>query len=303
MKIFLVLNIFFLCVFNYSVIAKEERVKGTGVVGVSLYLEVDEFTKAKAYKIIVSLSELCELRIYPSKMIVNDEGDLIERGFMTLYHERGGMAEKVKIMIDGNLQKVSGDGWEKKLISEMKKGKEIIVRGYVGSIDKTVTSRAKLFSPSIPLNKFRKIEAKHHFAECWNEIPEEYIFFSDKDQKKEPEAKVVDDLKMAKRVEVASLDWGNFGKFLDSTPRLLNRPSTKYPSALLERGIRSGTVRISGLLSTTGEFECGPVYGDHPELKKMATSFMSQARFSIPKRKGKPFEILVNLDMILRSPE
>ena len=59
---------------------------------------------------------------------------------------------------------------------------------------------------------------------------------------------------------------------LDSKPRLLNRPSTRYPSALLRRGIRSGNVVLEVTISTNGRVKVRNVLSSsHPELTKMAT--------------------------------
>ena len=274
--------------FNYPAIAEikslitrkekmmmEERMRMDILISdVSGSVKVDEFTKATAYTIVVEAS-LIDLVIRPSKMIVNDEGDLIEKPFMTLWFKEC-LGESVKIMIDGKLQKVSGDGWEKKFISEMKKGKEIIVRAYFPSIDKTLTGTANIIS----------------FAPHWNRIPEEYIFFSDKDQKKESE-----DQKKEPEETVVVGD-------LDLMPRLLNRPSTRYPSALLKRGIPSGKVVLEVTISTIGEVKVNNVLSStHPELTKMATTFASRARFSIPKKDGKPVEAIFRWPMTLQAPK
>ena len=91
---------------------------------------------------------------------------------------------------------------------------------------------------------------------------------------------------------------------LDSKPRLLNRPSTRYPSALLRRGIRSGNVVLEVTISTNGRVKIRNVLSStHPELTKMATSFASRARFSIPKKDGKPVEAIYRWPMTLQPPK
>ena len=91
---------------------------------------------------------------------------------------------------------------------------------------------------------------------------------------------------------------------LDSRPRLLNRPSTRYPSALLRRGIRSGNVVLEVTISTNGRVKVRNVLSSsHPELTKMATSFASRARFSIPKKDGKPVEAIYRWPMTLQPPK
>ena len=90
---------------------------------------------------------------------------------------------------------------------------------------------------------------------------------------------------------------------LDSRPRLLNRPSTRYPSALLRRGIRSGTVILEVSISMSGRVKVRRVISSsHPELTKMASSFASRARFSIPKKDGKSVEALYRWPMTLQPP-
>jgi len=91
---------------------------------------------------------------------------------------------------------------------------------------------------------------------------------------------------------------------LDSRPRLLNRPSTRYPSALLRRGIRSGNVVLEVTISINGRVKVRNVLSSsHPELTKMATSFASRARFSIPKKDGKPVEAIYRWPMTLQPPK
>ena len=91
---------------------------------------------------------------------------------------------------------------------------------------------------------------------------------------------------------------------LDSRPRLLNRPSTRYPSALLRRGIRSGNVVLEVTISTNGRVKVRNVLSSsHSELTKMATSFASRARFSIPKKDGKPVEAIYRWPMTLQPPK
>ena len=90
---------------------------------------------------------------------------------------------------------------------------------------------------------------------------------------------------------------------LDSRPRLLNRPSTRYPSALLRRGVRSGTVILEVSISMSGRVKVRRVISSsHPELTKMASSFASRARFSVPKKDGKSVEALYRWPMTLQPP-
>ena len=91
---------------------------------------------------------------------------------------------------------------------------------------------------------------------------------------------------------------------LDSRPRLLNRPSTRYPTALLRRGVRSGTVILEVGISMRGRVNVRKVISSsHPELTKMATSFASRARFSVPRKDGEPVNAIYRWPMTLQPPK
>ena len=91
---------------------------------------------------------------------------------------------------------------------------------------------------------------------------------------------------------------------LDSRPRLLNRPSTRYPTALLRRGVRSGTVILEVGISMRGRVNVRKVISSsHPELTKMATSFASRARFSVPRKDGQPVNAIYRWPMRLQPPK
>ncbi len=91
---------------------------------------------------------------------------------------------------------------------------------------------------------------------------------------------------------------------LDSRPRLMNRPSTRYPSALLRRGVRSGTVILEVGISMNGRVKVRKVLSSsHPELTKMATSFASRARFSVPRKDGQPVNAIYRWPMTLQPPK
>ena len=91
---------------------------------------------------------------------------------------------------------------------------------------------------------------------------------------------------------------------LDSRPRLLNRPSTRYPTALLRRGVRSGTVILEVGISMSGRVNVRKIISSsHPELTKMATSFASRARFSVPRKDGEPVNAIYRWPMTLQPPK
>ena len=106
------------------------------------------------------------------------------------------------------------------------------------------------------------------------------------------------DLKIAKRRRVTA------SEDLDKKPRLLNRPSPKYPSALLERGIRSGKVVLEVTISSTGDVRVDNVLSStHPELTKMATEFAIWATFSAPWKDGKRVATIYRWPMTLQAPK
>ena len=104
--------------------------------------------------------------INPDKKFILEDGTQGPDEFMRLATAVGDVAENIQIVIDGKLQNLTGESWEKNLISTMKKGTMISLRGTIG--EDTITRRG-------PLDGFN---------ECWNVIPEENIFFSDSAPKK-----------------------------------------------------------------------------------------------------------------------
>lgn len=91
---------------------------------------------------------------------------------------------------------------------------------------------------------------------------------------------------------------------LDSKPRLLNRPATRYPTALLRRGIRSGMVLLEVAISTSGRVNVRRVLSStHPELTKMATSFASRARFTVPRKNGQSVNAIYRWPITLQPPK
>ena len=76
---------------------------------------------------------------------------------------------------------------------------------------------------------------------------------------------------------------------LDSKPRLLNSPSVSFPSSLRRRGVRRGTVTLNVSIDTTGRVTVNSVIkSSHPELVRMAKSYATRARYTVPKKDGKP---------------
>lgn len=88
---------------------------------------------------------------------------------------------------------------------------------------------------------------------------------------------------------------------LDSRPRLLNNPSPGYPRNLLRRGIREGRVVLEVTISTTGRVSVKRVISSSdPEFTRMARSFATRARFTVPKKNGRPVTAIYRWPLILR---
>lgn len=88
---------------------------------------------------------------------------------------------------------------------------------------------------------------------------------------------------------------------LDGKPRLLNRPSASYPSEMLRRGVREGRVLLEVAISTGGRVSVRRVLSSpHPEFTKMARSFASRARFSVPRKDGRPVTAIYRWPLILK---
>jgi len=88
---------------------------------------------------------------------------------------------------------------------------------------------------------------------------------------------------------------------LDSRPRLLNNPSPGYPRSLLRRGIREGKVVLEVAISTTGRVSIKRVISSSdPEFTRMARSFATRSRFTVPKKNGRPVTAIYRWPLILR---
>ncbi len=88
---------------------------------------------------------------------------------------------------------------------------------------------------------------------------------------------------------------------LDSRPRLLNNPSPGYPRNLLRRGIREGKVVLEVTISTTGRVNVKRVISSSdPEFSRMARSFATRARFTVPKKNGRPVTAIYRWPLILK---
>ena len=88
---------------------------------------------------------------------------------------------------------------------------------------------------------------------------------------------------------------------LDAKPRLVNRPSASYPTTMLRRGVREGKVLLEVSISTSGRLSIRRVISStHPDFTKMARSFAARARFTVPKKNGRPVTAIYRWPLILK---
>lgn len=88
---------------------------------------------------------------------------------------------------------------------------------------------------------------------------------------------------------------------LDARPRLVNRPAATYPTAMLRKGVREGKVVLEVAISSSGRVTVRRVVASsHPEFSKMAKSFASRARFTVPKKDGRPVTAIYQWPLLLK---
>ncbi len=88
---------------------------------------------------------------------------------------------------------------------------------------------------------------------------------------------------------------------LDSKPRLVNRPSATYPRVQSRAGVKEGKVLLEVAISTSGSVSVRRVIASsHPDFTAMAKQFASRAKFSVPKKNGRPVTAIYRWPLILR---
>jgi len=88
---------------------------------------------------------------------------------------------------------------------------------------------------------------------------------------------------------------------LDSQPRLITRPSVRYPSTRKARGVMQGKVTLEVLITAQGRVKIRRVLdSSHPEFTEMARKFAAGSRFTPPKLDGRPVNALFKWPLILR---
>jgi TonB family protein len=90
-------------------------------------------------------------------------------------------------------------------------------------------------------------------------------------------------------------------KDLDGQPRLLNRPHITFPESLRERGIQEGRVSLEVIINPDGQVDVLRVIeSSEPEFATLATDIASRARFSPPKKDGRPVAARFQWPLIIR---
>lgn len=88
---------------------------------------------------------------------------------------------------------------------------------------------------------------------------------------------------------------------LDSSPRLMNRPSVTFPKSQSRRGITEGKATLEVMITSAGSVQVRRVISsDHEDFTKMARAFATQARFTPPKKDGRAVNALFRWPLILR---
>ena len=89
---------------------------------------------------------------------------------------------------------------------------------------------------------------------------------------------------------------------LDSQPRLVNNPSVTYPSSQRNAGVTQAKVVLEVMISSGGIVTVKRVLeSPHDDFTQMARSFATRARFTPPKKDGRPVNALFKWPLILKS--
>jgi len=88
---------------------------------------------------------------------------------------------------------------------------------------------------------------------------------------------------------------------LDDQPRLVNRPRVSFPDSLRRKGIREGRVSLEVRITPDGKVEVLRVIEcSDPGFIDMAKQFATRARFTPPKKDGRPVAARFHWPLILR---
>ena len=88
---------------------------------------------------------------------------------------------------------------------------------------------------------------------------------------------------------------------LDSQPRLVNRPAVTFPLSQRQSGVTQAKVVLEVLISSGGTVAVQRVLeSPHDDFTAMARSFATRARFTPPKKDGRPVNALFKWPLILK---
>lgn len=88
---------------------------------------------------------------------------------------------------------------------------------------------------------------------------------------------------------------------LDSQPRLVNAPSVKFPEEQRNRGVTEGRVTVEVYINSAGRVTIKRILSSsHEDFTAMARSFVTKARFTPPKKDGRPVNALFKWPLILK---
>ncbi|MCB1207346.1 MAG: TonB family protein, partial [Verrucomicrobiae bacterium] len=89
---------------------------------------------------------------------------------------------------------------------------------------------------------------------------------------------------------------------LDTQPKLVNKPSVTYPASQRRAGVTQAKVVLEVLISSGGVVTVKRVLeSPHDDFTAMARSFATRARFTPPKKDGRPVNALFRWPLILKS--
>ncbi len=89
---------------------------------------------------------------------------------------------------------------------------------------------------------------------------------------------------------------------LDGKPTLRNNPSPPFPRELTRRGITQGRAVLDIEIDASGRVTVrGVVSVTHPELRSMALEAARRARFTTPKKDGKPVRARFRWPLVLKQ--
>ncbi|MEX2579988.1 MAG: energy transducer TonB [Verrucomicrobiales bacterium] len=88
---------------------------------------------------------------------------------------------------------------------------------------------------------------------------------------------------------------------LDAQPQLVNKPSATFPASQKRQGVTEGRVTLEVHINSAGRVTVRRVLSSsHEDFVAMARSFATRARFTPPKKDGRPVNAVFKWPLILR---